>query len=323
MRLIHFVTLLAQSGAAAPEAPTALAAAYTSATQIDLSWTPGAGSTSQNIYRSDDGGAYALVDTIADGVTATYEDTTVVAAHIYGYKVAAANAGGETLSAEVAPVTADFVCTTTAPSQTLTLDSFGVSASTIVDWGDGSTNAYTGTAQRTHVYASASVYDVRILQPTQVVTLDLRDTKMSSASGFIGGLTSLTVLWLLNSAGVTVGAGEIGGLTSLTSLGMLNSTGIAFQTGLESLLQLDTLRYENNLSQAQVDSVLLTQLYAAFSTRTATNGTVDLLGVGNAAPSGVLQAACPPTTGKEAAFELVNDSCGTSANHWASVTTAA
>ena len=109
---------------------------------------------------------------------------------------------------------------------------------------------------------------------------------------------------------------------SVTSFTVFLCAGIDI-TDLSSAPALRTLRVENNLSQGAVDAILA-NLYAAFPARTAnpTGGTIDLLGSGNAAPSGTLQAACPPTTGKEFAYELVNDSCGVSSLHWTSVTTA-
>ena len=82
-----------------------------------------------------------------------------------------------------------------------------------------------------------------------------------------------------------------------------------------------TIRVEAALSQAQVDNLLL-GLWDGFATKTVNAGTVDLLGQSNAAPSGILQAQCPPTTGYEAAYELTTDSCGVSSKHWTSVTTA-
>lgn len=167
---------------------------------------------------------------------------------------------------------------------------------------------------------------------------------ITAGAGEIGGLSSLTYLYLRSVANVTVGAGEIGGLlnlatlvvytatkvtigateigslTNLTGLIIIGSSNVAFQTGIGNLLKLTTVQYENTLSQAQVDSVLA-QLYAAFPTRTGTNGTIDVAGGSNAAPSGTYQAANPPTTGKEYAYELVNDSAGVSTKHWATVTT--
>ena len=84
-------------------------------------------------------------------------------------------------------------------------------------------------------------------------------------------------------------------------------------------------RFDNlTLSQTQVDAILL-GLYGAFAGKTSTGGTLNLGGSGgtaNAAPSGTYQAAsvCPPTDGKEIAYELLNDTCNVSTNHWATVT---
>ena len=69
------------------------------------------------------------------------------------------------------------------------------------------------------------------------------------------------------------------------------------------------------LNQANVDSILL----SVYNRRMAFTFGVPALNVGgtNVAPSGVYQAACPPTTGKEYAFELVTDSCGDGFIKWA------
>jgi len=72
------------------------------------------------------------------------------------------------------------------------------------------------------------------------------------------------------------------------------------------------------LTQSEVDAILL-GLYDAFPLKTNTGGTINLNGAGNAAPSGTYAAQCPPTTGKNAAYELLNDSCNVSANHWATI----
>jgi len=80
-------------------------------------------------------------------------------------------------------------------------------------------------------------------------------------------------------------------------------------------------RLDNNgLLQAQVDAIL-TGLYQAFPGKTSTGGQL-LIGGNNAAPSGTFQApaGCPPTDGKEIAYELLNDTCDISTKHWATVT---
>lgn len=79
-----------------------------------------------------------------------------------------------------------------------------------------------------------------------------------------------------------------------------------------------TIQIENNLSQADVD-LILEKAYDAFPTKTSSGGSIDLLGGGNEAASGIYQAANPPDTGLEYAYELVNDSAGVSANHFSSV----
>jgi len=72
------------------------------------------------------------------------------------------------------------------------------------------------------------------------------------------------------------------------------------------------------LTQSEVDTILL-GFYDAFPSKTNAGGTINLNGSGNAAPSGTYAAQCPPTTGKNAAYELINDSCSVSPNHWATI----
>jgi hypothetical protein len=79
-------------------------------------------------------------------------------------------------------------------------------------------------------------------------------------------------------------------------------------------------RAQNNaLTEAQVDTILNGLYQASIVPRTGTGGTINVGGT-NAAPSGIYQAQCSPTTGKEFAYELLNDSCGLF-NNWATVTT--
>jgi hypothetical protein len=80
----------------------------------------------------------------------------------------------------------------------------------------------------------------------------------------------------------------------------------------------DFQMYSNALTELQIDTILSDLYAAAITPRTATGGTINVGGT-NAAPSGTYQAACPPTTGKEYAYELRNDSCGLF-NNWATVT---
>jgi hypothetical protein len=75
------------------------------------------------------------------------------------------------------------------------------------------------------------------------------------------------------------------------------------------------------LSQGYVNQVL-TDCYTAFATRTATGGAITLNGTGNAAPSGTYQSNCPPTSGKETAYDLINDPCTVNpTKKWTTITT--
>ena len=64
--------------------------------------------------------------------------------------------------------------------------------------------------------------------------------------------------------------------------------------------------HSNAFTTAVVDRALQ-GMWGAFPGRTVTGGTINVAGT-NQAPSGVFQAANPPTTGREFAFELLNDS---------------
>ena len=136
--------------------------------------------------------------------------------------------------------------------------------------------------------------------------------------------TGLTYLYLYDLAGLTWDVGSAIGANmpvNLTSLTLLDCGAITIDATDVFPKSLTTFQFENHLTQAQVDAVLAA-LYLAFPTRTGTNGTVDLAGGGNAAPSGTAPgtAQCPPATGWNTAYELVHDSCNVSPKHWASVT---
>jgi hypothetical protein len=98
--------------------------------------------------------------------------------------------------AAAGPEGAKYTVTTTGAA-THTIYSFGVVASQTctVHWGDGETNDYTGTAQRTHNYAAAGVWNVTITNPTAVRTFQMADNKVTLNSADIAvmsGVTSFT-----------------------------------------------------------------------------------------------------------------------------------
>lgn len=140
-------------------------------------------------------------------------------------------------------------------------------------------------------------------------------------AGEIGTLTNLYTLYLQTAPNVTINAGEIGGLVDLSTIYLIDVANVTTQRAdFATLPKLVSLTYRNSLTQPQVDAVLA-GLYDVFPTKTGNNGTVDIAGT-NAAPSGIYQApgACPPTDGKEIAYELKNDTCAVSLKHWATIT---
>lgn len=212
---------------------------------------------------------------------------------------------------------------TTTGAETLTLQNVTVAAgqSIVVDWGDGTQNIYAaGAGTRTHNYAGAGAWTVTISNPAVITALDLRDTKIT-LNATLARLASLTSLRIENISGFDSAHISAMALTflylALSAAGTVATTARADWAGIV-VRKAPSPTIQMQLTQAQVDAVLL-GIYDAFPNRTATAGTLNVAGT-NAAPSGVLQAACPPTTGKEAAYELVNDTCGVSANHYAVVT---
>jgi len=74
---------------------------------------------------------------------------------------------------------AKFSVTTTGPAQTLSIRILGFSAPTDVDWGDTISENFIGSATRSHTYANAGTYVVKIMQPENVTNFDLRDSKVT------------------------------------------------------------------------------------------------------------------------------------------------
>ena len=366
-------------GGTTPSAVTNLTAIYqaNNATQINLAWTDNATTeTEYRIYRSDNGGAYALYATIAANSVA-YNDVAAVASHVYSYKVAPANASGETLSGPVTPTVASFL-TTTVGAATLTIAALTVTANMVVDWGDGLQDTYNGAGARTHNYAGAGTWTVRFLSPLLVTVFNISDANVTLNSSQISPIKNVTNFQAtglkagtFNSLDVSawrpatfalyfMPAGYAGTFKStdvsawrpatfeLYSMpagyaGTFNSTDVnAWRPANFELYSMPTATFTTTitaggfagwtgattvnlsstaLSQAYIDQIL-SDLYVAFATRTVSGGTLTLNGAGNAAPSGTFQAMCPPTTGNERAYELLNDSCLVNpTKKWSTVTT--
>lgn len=239
--------------------------------------------------------------------------------------------------------------------QTHTIQLLRVSAATVVDWGDGLSDEYTSSATRTHVYASAGTYAVKIYTPENVTYFDLRDGAAVSVlnSADLKGMVNVSTFRLdnLRNANITLNSSDMVDwrpsnfqLISLPSASItLNSADwVDWRPGYFYLLNLPNASITiapstiknwvsarvvdlrtGNLTQSQCDLVLWECYQIA---RTRTGGTIDLTSAGNAAPSGTFQACQSPpvsssTPGKEIAYELKDDSLSVGFNKWATVTT--
>ena len=233
-------------------------------------------------------------------------------------------------------------CTTTG-AQTLTLQGLTVAAgkTVVVDWGDTNTNTYTaGAGTRTHAYAGAGTYTVKIANRRNITLIDFEDTKITSliinsTNPLPTGLTSLTLKTL---AGLTYNANTNPLPTGLTILSLYTLTGLTWEiksgaawptgatvatiTGCPSVTctawtdnAIHSIQAENAYSQANVDA-FINAIWANKANFTYATPTLDLLGGSNAAPSGTYQNNCPPTSGKEYAYDLVNDNCGHGGPKW-------
>lgn len=223
-----------------------------------------------------------------------------------------------------APQSFDLYAITTSANQTVTITGLRSSAGAFeVNFGDLYAQTYpagyTGTISRT--YAAPGVYRVRVTAPlTSIYYFVAGEEALVIPPGTIGAFTGLTVLQLDNMSNAFVGSGEIAGKTDLSFLWLRNVPGVAFVTGFQQMTALSYLRYTNALTSAQV-SATLAAVYGAFPRRTVTGGDILLAGT-NAAPGGVYANVCPPTTGQQYRYQLLNDGCAvapSAAHRWTSV----
>ena len=291
------------------------------------------------------------------GATAnTFTLLTAQIGTVITFEVTASNAVGAGAPAtSVATSTvlgASFKVTTTAPTQTLNIAALTTSALMVVDWGDSSQHSYNGANTPSHIYAVAGTYTVQFLSPLLVTVFHISDPNVTLNSADIKSILNVTDFQAnslkagrFDSTDVSAWRPANFYLQSMPSgyLGTFNSTDVsAWRPTLFQLYSMPTATYTititaggfagwvgatsvnlsaDALSQASVNQILA-DLYVAFATRTVAGGTITLNGAGNAAPSGIFQANCPPTSGKETAFDLLNDPCTINpTKKWSTVTT--
>ena len=245
------------------------------------------------------------------------------------------------------------VVTTGAATLTLNLIDVVTGKAIKIYWGDGNSDTYTNKAvARTHNYAGAGTYTVRIAYPQNIEQIDLRDSKITSFNteallscgdnlaslGLYNTLTSpiidsvdlahlrlsSTLFLLFTQAGTySINSSHFAAYTLSTQLYLYFNTSSLTKTiaavDFDGFIRVPTVQIEMGLTATEVSNILL-GFYGALASKTNTGGTIGLAGNGNAAPTGTYQAQVPPTTGKEAAYELLNDSGGITAKEWATIT---
>lgn len=137
---------------------------------------------------------------------------------------------------EIKRQVASFTITSTGSNQTFT---FGltVSAPSVVTWGDGTYDVYTSAHTCSHTYATSGVWNVRILQPHNVIRLVLSNSAFGVNSANLSALENIQEFRasllrnnsIFNSADITRWRPAIFFLASLQSgaYGVFNSADIA------------------------------------------------------------------------------------------------
>jgi hypothetical protein len=250
--------------------------------------------------------------------------------------------------------------TTTAPGETVTIDRMTPAAgkTLTIAWGDGNSTVVNAgdTAAKSNVYAAAGTYSIAVTLATDIVQINLHDSKLSGfqssqlAASAINYFTCYSlgaaVASVIDSADMAAWTPSYWWLSSMPAgTYAIDSADMAAWTPRNwwlysmpagTTFTLDAAHFAgftrcgvfradaNGWSQAQVNAVLW-GLYQATLNRTVTGGTIQMDGT-NAAPSGTFQAAAicsvtAATPGKEVAHELLNDGCGAIAagETWATV----
>jgi len=256
--------------------------------------------------------------------------------------------------------TLTLTATTTAPGETVTIDRMTPAAgkTLTIAWGDGNSTVVAAgdTTAKSNVYAAAGTYPVTVTLATDIVQIDLHDSKLSglqSAQLAASAITYFNCYSLGAAVASVIDSADMAAWTptdwrlysmpagtyAIDSADMAAWTPTVWRLSsmpAGTVFTLDAAHFAgwtrcttfradaNAWSQAQVGAALW-GLYQATLNRTVTGGTIQMDG-SNAAPSGTFQAAaaCPVTVatpGKEVAHELLNDGCNAIAEGetWATV----
>ena len=350
MRIGHLKIAIGarRRGVSKPAAPLNLAASVVDEVSIALTWDTVTGADSYKIYYGTDGVTFASSTTSATNSKTVAGLTANTTYYFYVVAVKGTTEGTASSTANAKTYNYFIMSVVTTGAETLTLYFIDVKAgeSITIDWGDGADDTYTDAGvARAHPYAGAGTWAVKISGARFITNVDLRDTKIRFNSSALLSCGDNLIRFYINTVPKSpiIDTADMAHLkletiflnlvqTGTYNINMshfasqpLSSIFIQCTQGTRTVTRTDFANYVNvssctiilGLVSADVDKVLL-GFYDAFPSKTNTGGTITL--TGNQAPTGTYQAKVPPLTGKEAAYELLNDSGGVSSLHWATIT---
>lgn len=105
-------------------------------------------------------------------------------------------------------VIATWQCVTTGAA-THSIADLTVSAATIIDWGDGATSEYTGSGARSHNYAGAGTWTVRVLSALNVTGLALSDNKVLLNSADVKEMSNIASFVMESTKGGAFNSSDV------------------------------------------------------------------------------------------------------------------
>ena len=326
--------------------------------QLTLSWVNNGEQDydSISIHSSTDNITFTEKTTAATGAT-TKAITGLDFTNDYYFRIYYVKDGSLSSKYASAVCTSFTLNAVTAGAATLTLTKLDVIANEgiRINWGNTTANNYTDEGARSRAYTGAGTYTVRVINARALTYVGFNSAILVNfnsnifkkcgdnlASIYLSGnlvtptinsadmahlkLNSQLYLYFTQSGNYTINSSHFSAYT-------LNSQLYLYfpQVGDYTISRSDFTYYTcptvniilNGITETQVDNILL-GFYDSLPLKTNDNGALT---IAYTAPSGLYQApascAIGALTGKEAAYELLNDSCGRASGatkKWATVT---
>lgn len=192
---------------------------------IKLDWTSDAADEVE-IWHSDDNVTFALLATTATGVETYTHIVGDSEVHYYKIRGKLGLAYSEYTAVEIsgeADNWLEFSAVTTG-AETLSLQRMDVKTGQeiTIDWGDTNSNTYNNTgAARTHDYAGAGTYTIKVYKPHNLIKIELTDNKIVfNSSGLITCSSDLVYFKLFKTSGAT---GTVINSSDFANLNLTNS----------------------------------------------------------------------------------------------------